>query len=121
MLGLSDREFLRRTPHELGLLLDAFVSMQEIADGRVAIVASLLANIHRDQKKRSKAYTPADFMPNRRGGAGTGKATGKKKQTMTEQLEHLKAITALFGGSIAPRLGKMTAAQAAQYLKAKGE
>lgn len=30
---------------------------------RTGIVASLLANIHRDPKKRNKPFAPSDFMP----------------------------------------------------------
>ena len=33
------------------------------ADLRMGIIASLLANIHRDPKKRRQAYKPEDFIP----------------------------------------------------------
>lgn len=119
VLRMTDKEFLRRTPHEVGLLLDAHASVLEIEDSRFGILCSLLANIHRDRKKQKKGYKPSDFMPNRRN-AATGKPdNGKPKQTPEAQLQHLKAITALFGGTIAPRLGPMTAREAADWLKAQ--
>jgi hypothetical protein len=36
---------------------------EQRADLRMAIQAALLANIHRDKKRRSEPYKPADFMP----------------------------------------------------------
>lgn len=35
----------------------------ERADLRIGVLSSLTANIHRDKKKRSEAYSPLDFMP----------------------------------------------------------
>lgn len=32
-------------------------------DMQAAVVASLLANVHRDKKKRVKPFTPQDFIP----------------------------------------------------------
>jgi hypothetical protein len=32
-------------------------------DWRSALVASLIANVNRDQKKRRKPYSPEDFIP----------------------------------------------------------
>lgn len=116
ILGMGDDEFLARTPYELGLLFNAHITRLEIADGRFGVLCSLIANIHRDKKKQSKPFTPADFMPNRRKG---GKAKPGKRQTTQQQIEHFKAITAFFGGKIDPRHGKMTQQQAASWLKAK--
>lgn len=53
-------------PHHLG----EWMALYEIdpwgeqrADLRSGIVASTLANIHRDPKRRASAYKPEDFMP----------------------------------------------------------
>jgi len=35
----------------------------ERGDLRMAILAALIANAHRDPKRRKRAYKPADFMP----------------------------------------------------------
>lgn len=117
MLRMSDKEFLRRTPHEVSLLMNANITRMEIEDGRFGVLCSLIANIHRDKKKQSKPYTAIDFMPNRRN-PGTGAKKGKKQST-SEQIQHFKAITALFGGTVAPRLGSMTQKEAANWLKSK--
>jgi hypothetical protein len=36
---------------------------EERADLRMGILASLIANVHRDRKKKFEPFTPADFMP----------------------------------------------------------
>ncbi len=36
---------------------------EERADLRSGIVASVLANVHRDSKRRPSPYEPTDFMP----------------------------------------------------------
>jgi len=36
---------------------------EDRADLRAGIIASTIANVHRDSKKRRKPYTPQDFMP----------------------------------------------------------
>jgi hypothetical protein len=36
---------------------------EERADLRAGIVASTVANVHRDGKKRRKPYSPEEFMP----------------------------------------------------------
>lgn len=37
--------------------------MQQVEDYRAGVIASLLANIHRDPKKQRQPYTPHDFFP----------------------------------------------------------
>lgn len=117
LLRMSDREFLKRTPHEVAMLMDANITRMEIEDGRFGVLCSLIANIHRDKKKQAKGFTPVDFMPNRRNPGASAKKG--KKQSTQEQIQHLKAVTALFGGSIAPRFGAMTQKEAANWLKSK--
>jgi hypothetical protein len=45
----------------------AFASLEpfgeERADLRAGIIASVLANIHRDRKRRPEPFSPTDFMP----------------------------------------------------------
>jgi hypothetical protein len=38
---------------------------EEAAFYRAGIVASTIANVHRDQKKRREPFAPTDFMPRR--------------------------------------------------------
>jgi len=57
-------------------------------DMRGGILASLLANIHRDPKKRSKPYLAMDFMPDYDG----SRKPAPKKQSVEQMREALKAI-----------------------------
>ena len=47
----------------------AFFSLEpwgaDIEDWRFAMLASVIANVNRDPKKRKKPYKPSDFMPRR--------------------------------------------------------
>lgn len=116
LLGISDEEFWARTPHETNLLMSAHITRCEIDDGRTGIIASLLANIYRDKKKRKKEYSPVDFMPDRR---GTAKRKSKV-QTPAEMLHHLKALTTAMGGHVHPRHGKMSREEALRVLEKNG-
>jgi hypothetical protein len=58
---------------------------EERADLRSGIVASVLANVNRDPKKRSKPFEPTDFMP-----------YYEKPKPSPEQLAH--KIRAALGG-----------------------
>jgi hypothetical protein len=60
------------------------------ADWRMAMQASLLANIHRDRDKHPELYTVADFMP-QFGVEDTPK-------TPEDMLATVVALNALFGG-----------------------
>lgn len=55
-------------------------------DYRAALICAVLANIHRNPKRRHKPFVPQDFMP------GKGKAKSQK-QTPDEMLEVAKAIS----------------------------
>ena len=45
----------------------AFATIEPFGDARrdlqAGIIASVIANAHRDRKKRGQPYTPADFVP----------------------------------------------------------
>lgn len=56
-----------------------------------ALTCSVLANIHRDEKKRAQPYTPNDFMPK------FGKQT-VAKQSWKDQLAFAEAVNKAFGG-----------------------
>ena len=40
-----------------------YIGEQRRLDARSALICAMLANINRDPKKRSKAFTVEDFMP----------------------------------------------------------
>ena len=96
-IGISPEYFWTLTPFEFFELYDAYIERLEIEDARFAQLAAILANANRNQKKRKKPFTQAEFMPDRR---GKRKAEPKKKQTWQEQLEIAKALTLAFGGKL---------------------
>jgi len=66
---MTPREVLvRHTSRELTEWM-AFFELEpwgsEIEDYRFGVVASTIANVNRDPKKRSKPYEPTDFFPSR--------------------------------------------------------
>lgn len=66
-LGGTVAELQDRMPYREFLEWVAFYQIEPWGDVRgdmqTALLAGLTANIHRDRKKQSKAFTPADFMP----------------------------------------------------------
>ena len=60
---------------------------EERADLRMATLAALIANINRDEKKRSSPYTPDDFMPKFEGRAPV------QHQTWEDQKAIFKALS----------------------------
>lgn len=60
------------------------------ADLRAAIVASTVANAHRNPKKRRRAYSPEGFMPK------FGRR--KKRSSWQTQLQTVEMLNAAFGG-----------------------
>lgn len=62
---------------------------EERADFRSAIVASNVANLGRDPKKRAKPYEASDFMPT---------FARKQPQTWEEQLHIVEMLNVAFGG-----------------------
>ena len=58
---MSEDEYLELTPGQLLALADAYREQQKIEDIRVGMQLSLLANIYRDDNKKSEPFTPDDF------------------------------------------------------------
>lgn len=90
-LRLSDDEFWDLTLDQFNALSEQYIQEQENQDLRTALICSLLANIHRDTKKRHKPYEPKDFMPQRR---------PKKQKTDDQMKNELTALTVALGGEI---------------------
>lgn len=63
---------------------------EERADLRAGIIASTIANANRNPKKRSKPFTPKDFMPKF--------GERQKVQSQEEMIEIARQITLAFGG-----------------------
>lgn len=62
-----------------------------------ALVASMLANIYRDPKKKQRAFEPRDFMPSVQAEAKTARGNWKN------QLRMVRVLNAALGGTEVPR------------------
>lgn len=71
--GLKSEEFWRLTPAQFFALGKRFDAKRRHYDQGFGIVSSVVANCHRDPKKRPKPFTAEDFMPV----YGEKKKTGK--------------------------------------------
>lgn len=58
-------------------------------DQRIGTLAATMANLHRDKKKRSKAYKWLDFFPE----------ASVKKQTWQDMLRIVEVLNEAFGGT----------------------
>ncbi len=63
---------------------------EERADLQAGIIASTIANVNRDPKKRRRPYKPQDFMP---------KFDAEKTQDWQSQLAMVEMLNAAFGGA----------------------
>lgn len=61
--GLTDDRFWDLTPAQFNALSDRFDSANRRQDFRFANLISVLANIHRDEKRKPEPFTALDFMP----------------------------------------------------------
>jgi len=57
---------------------------------RGAMICSVIAEVNRDRKKRSKAYTPSDFMPKKK----------KAELTGEQMMEQIKVLNIVLGGEV---------------------
>lgn len=62
----------------------------ERADLQAGIIAAVIANVHRDHKRRPQPYRPEDFMPD------FGRE--RPEQTWQQQLGIVQMLNAAFGG-----------------------
>lgn len=60
---MCDEEFWHLTLAQLGSLAQRYKNDQRRGDYRAALVCSVIAEVYRDRKHRSKPFTPDDFMP----------------------------------------------------------
>lgn len=74
-------------------LIKRHLAKQERDDFRAGLICAVLANIHRNEKRRRQPYAPADFMP-----AYTSGKTVYKKQTAEEMFHIVKLLNAAYGG-----------------------
>jgi len=89
-IGLKPSEFWELTPAEWERMARGYLARKEQADYRAALICAVLANIHRDEKKRREPYQPSDFMPK----SGEQKAP----QTPEQMLRLVELWNAALGG-----------------------
>jgi hypothetical protein len=90
-LHLSDKEFWHLTLAQFDALVSQYLQEQENLDFRAALVCAVLANIHRDPKKRQRPFEAKDFMPQRR---------SKKVKTEKQMKDDLVAANIALGGEV---------------------
>jgi len=94
-MGCSVRELLLRFDSRELTEWMIFHDMEpwgaEPADLRAGIVASTIANVNRDHKKRSQPYKPEDFMPRRT-------PAESEEQTPADHLRIIELYNAALGG-----------------------
>ena len=94
-MHLSDDELWHLSPIEFNALVERYEEEQERRDFRAGLICSVLANIYRDTKKRQKAYTPQDFMPQKQ-----PEPKQEKKQENIVSKEQLQFVSQIFGGEV---------------------
>jgi len=72
--------------------MERYLNDQESLDFRAAIIASIIANVNRDPKKKPTPYKPQDFMPSRRN------KTQRKNISEDQKREHYRILNASMGG-----------------------
>lgn len=92
-MGLSDEDFWRLTPREFNALARAREAEQRNWDARFGLLAAILANAHRDPKKRAAPFEPKDFFPSLA-------KMKKRRQTVQEQKQIVSILAAVFGGEL---------------------
>ena len=60
---MTAAEFWFATLRDVNGRAEVWRSIQKRQDFRAGVVCSTLANIHRDEQRRPKPFTPEDFMP----------------------------------------------------------
>jgi flagellar basal body rod protein FlgC len=77
---------------EYGKTVDEMMMLEELADWRMGMICSMIANANRNHKKKPTPFQPQDFMPK--------KEQPKKAMTDKEMLNELKRVTILMGGKV---------------------
>ena len=89
-LNLSEDDFWYLTLKEFNALSTRFKENQKWLNYRAAMICAVVANTVRNPKKKSRAWTPDDFMPT------------KERRYMTDQqmFAQVQAINAILGGKV---------------------
>jgi len=69
-LRLPVKDFWHLTLAQFDALIKRYNHDQEREDYRAGLICAVIANAHRDPKKRRKAFKPKDFMPKKQNKKG---------------------------------------------------
>jgi hypothetical protein len=99
-LRLDDAAFWRLTPRQFAALSARLYAAERRADSRAALVASVIANVNRDTKRKPQPFTVADFLPPTPEAQRKAKAKKKQAQSIEQQAALLQALTAAWGRKV---------------------
>ena len=94
-------------PEGFQALIERWQVREQRQDFRAGVLASLIANVYRDTKKREEPFTPADFfaslLPAEAGAPGSKPKPGgrkrRRKMSARKMFEKIQQLNAAFGGS----------------------
>lgn len=86
---MSEGEFWSLTLAQFNSLAKRYAFEQETLDYRGALICSIIAEVNRDKKKRSRPFTPKDFMLKK-----------KVKLTVEQMKNQIEAINIALGGEV---------------------
>ena len=75
---------------EFTALSNRYNETQNWLNHRAALICSVIANVHRDPKRKSKPYVTDDFMPTRE----------RKVMTDQQMYDQVKACNLILGGKV---------------------
>lgn len=89
-LGLTEAQFWEYTPrHVLTLWNYSLIESERRMDRRFAVLYTMYANTHRDEKRHPKAFTVEDFLP--------GSKPVSSAMSPDAMLAEARRITEIFG------------------------
>lgn len=89
-MGLTDAEFWDLTPRQYWALVERAAQRRYHLDRQIATVAAIIAEAHRDRKKRNKEFTADDFCLSRN---PSGAARAERVQSPEEQIATFRWLT----------------------------
>ena len=89
-LKLSELDFWNLTLVEFNALSERYKEAQKWLNHRVAMICSVIANTVRDRKKKSKPWTPDDFMPIKE----------QKQMTAEQMFAQVQTNNLMLGGEV---------------------
>ena len=90
-MHFTESDFWDLTFAQFDVLSQQYIEEQKKLDSRTALICAVLANINRNPKKKSKAFTVEDFMPKYE--------RERQVKSAEEMLETVKLWNTILGGN----------------------